>query len=505
MSAEIRKSSVCVNKEIFLGSGQTVCQSDVIVPDAMPDALKVLMADGRAIIENSVLSKDKIGVRGRVECTIMYVPESARGVKSIKTDIPFTYTEDASGVDEKMILNVAAEVTHIEFQLANSRKINVKCVVEIKTEVTGKEEIKYVSQIEGDGAEIKEKNLKGRNNVVDCHKNFVVSEKIPLSEKAEKLLKCDANVKSKDVKVINNKVVAKGELGINMLYCTEGEMPEFETVTVPFTEILDADGINEKQHSCVKYSIKDIGAEPIDTENGKALQCDIVVGVDVTSDEDVEFTAVGDVYGTKNLLIPQMQNVKLKDAADEVYSNVEIREIVSLDEDMPPVEKIFEVNVKPYINECNAGSGGVKADGTAVCTIIYIADKEDGYIQSAQYELPFNSVFGGSYDFSCLVKAEAETVKADYSISGNDIEIRALIKISAEVLKEDNNNIVTDITEEEDGGTDRPTMVLYFVQKGDTPWEIAKKYHSKISEIEQINKLEGGEIREGMMLLIPKK
>ena len=505
MSTEIRKSSVCLNKEIFSGSGQTVCQTDVIVPDAMPDALKVLMADGRAVVESTVLGKGKIGIRGRVDCDLLYVPENARGVKSIKAQMPFSFSDDAAKVDENMMLYVSAEVSHIEYQLVNSRKISVKAVVEMKICVTGKEEIKYVSGLTGDEAEVKEKKLKGKNNVVCCKRNFAVSEKIPVSEKAEKLLKCDAEIKSKDVKIINNKVVAKGEVEVSALYCTEGEMPDFVTATLPFTEILDAEGISEKQLCRVDYFIKETGAEIVDTEDGKAVSCSIVISVNICSDEEVEFTAVNDVYGTKTILKPQTKSIDTSETADKVFANVEIREIVTLENEMPQIEKVYALNVKPYINECTAGAAGVKADGTAVCSVIYISGKEDAYVQSAQYSIPFGTVFGGSYDINSIAKPEAELVKAEYSLSGSDIEIRASVKISAEVLKNHKSDIVTDITEEEEVCGDRPAMVLYFVQRGDTPWEIAKKYHSKISEIEQINKLESGEIKEGMMLLIPKK
>ena len=304
---------------------------------------------------------------------------------------------------------------------------------------------------------------------------------------------------------INNKVVAKGELGVNILYCAEGEMPDFVAETLPFTEILDAEGISEKQACRIDYRIKETGAELSDAENGKAVSCSIVISVYICGDEEVEFTAINDVYGTKTVLTPQTREISTSETADKAFGNAEIREIVTLESEMPQIEKIYALNIKPYINECAAGASGVKAEGTAVCSVIYISGKEDAFVQSAQYSIPFGAVFGGSYDTESTVKAEAETVKAEYSLSGNDIEIRAGIKINAEVLKNRKNIIVTDITEEDEVAEDRPVMVLYYVQKGDTPWEIAKKYHSKISEIEQINKLEGGEIREGMMLLIPKK
>ena len=160
MAAEIRKSTAEISRKVFCGKGQSVCQADVIVPDSMPDCLKVLEVEGTVVQESAVVTKGKISVRGRVECDIIYVPENAHGVRSMSCTMPFAYSENVAEVDEGMYYETDCDVTHMEFQLVNSRKVSIKAVVEAENCVMGKGEINYIGYAEGEGVETKKEKFK---------------------------------------------------------------------------------------------------------------------------------------------------------------------------------------------------------------------------------------------------------------------------------------------------------------------------------------------------------
>ena len=60
-------------------------------------------------------------------------------------------------------------------------------------------------------------------------------------------------------------------------------------------------------------------------------------------------------------------------------------------------------------------------------------------------------------------------------------------------------------TEECAEQTDTPSAAIYIVQKGDTLWDISKKYRTGEESIALLNTLENNEIHEGQKILIMKK
>lgn len=503
MGAEVRKTTVAVSKIIHRGKGQTVCQADVIVPDSMPDSLKVIQVEGKAICESRMMAKGKFSVRGNVECDIIYVPENARGVRCINYTIPFAYSENVEEAEEKMFLESDCEVTHLEYQLVNSRKISIKAVVETDNMIVGKQEIQFISSVDEEKAETRTKSFKGKNRIVCKTAEFDVSENIPMPENAEAIVKTHGEIKNRNIKIINNKVVAKGEIGVSIMFRKGEERLDVISTTVPFTEILDAEGVNENQNTKVKYNLKEIKAKLADGENGKEARCVFAVCLNICSDEVLEFEGVTDIYGTDMILIPEKEKICFEGCEKEKVTEIELREIVNIEEDAPPLNKIFGLEVKPFVNECNETASGVKATGTAVCSLTYVSEKEDAMVHTCNFELPFSA--SAECEDKGEYRAEVKAKSGEYSINGKTVELRIPLEVTFTNPEITEAEIIKEVKQQEQTETDRPAMILYFVQKDDSIWEIAKRYHSRICDIERINKISGEEIREGMMLLIPKK
>ncbi len=503
MSAEIRKSTVKISRPVYEGRGQTVCQADIIVPDTMPDCLKVLQVEGKAVTESRMITKGKISVRGRVECEILYVPENAGGVRCINNSIPFAYSENVEGAEEKMFFEANCTVSHLEYQPVNSRKINVKAVVEAEGKITGSREIQFVSSVQGEGAEVKTGKFTGRNRVICKSVEFDISENVAMPGNAETIIKAGGEMKNREIKIINNKVVAKGDVGIALMYRGEGENINVITALVPFTEILDAEGISDSQQWKVDYELKEISARIAETEGGKEARCVVSVEVHICSDEILEFEGVTDIYGTENVLVPQKEEMQLEGECKTLNQKIDIREIVKISEDAPAVNEIFALQVKPCSVQCIGGTAGIRTEGEVQCSLTYISDKEDERVHTEIFNLPFVSTADMDYDGE--LKSVVKPGVGEWNRSGNNLELCIPLEIETMCTKKTRTEIVTEVKEYEQTENDSPAMVLCFVQKGDSVWEIAKRYHSRISDIERVNKISGDEIQEGMMLLIPKK
>ena len=79
-----------------------------------------------------------------------------------------------------------------------------------------------------------------------------------------------------------------------------------------------------------------------------------------------------------------------------------------------------------------------------------------------------------------------------------------VLMINAAAFRKNTVNVISDISEEDFEEGSSPSIVLYFIQRGDTLWDIAKRYHTKEEYIRKLNNIEGDNLTEGMQILIPK-
>jgi hypothetical protein len=93
--------------------------------------------------------------------------------------------------------------------------------------------------------------------------------------------------------------------------------------------------------------------------------------------------------------------------------------------------------------------------------------------------------------------------------AASEVEIRCNLEFYTKVLRPYEVEVISggELTEydeaEDDGST--PRLIIYFVQQGDTMWDIAKRYRTTYGRIMSANKIEdASNIFAGQKLLIPK-
>ena len=93
--------------------------------------------------------------------------------------------------------------------------------------------------------------------------------------------------------------------------------------------------------------------------------------------------------------------------------------------------------------------------------------------------------------------------------SENIIEIRASIKLSMMILKEQEINVISSISIDEEKPVIKDNIsgiTIYFADDSEKLWDVAKKYSTTVEEIIKANNLdEGSTLSKGQRLMIPKR
>lgn len=509
---EMKKSEISVNRLAAEIGSSIIVECDTIVSDSKPDLLKILQLDAEATILSKELMEGKLIVNGRVDYKVLYVPDSATGVSSLTATANFMHTEEKAGINDGMYADVRVDVEHIEFNLINSRKLSIKSVIAAQANIIDKALLSIPQDIDGEGIETKMKSFKALNRILQKNMEFSVEDQLilpPGKESIGSLLKSDVSVRNKDVKIINNKVVAKGEVVVCSLYLTQGDgVVTFVEHSIPFTEILDAEGITEEYFNHVDFDVADSGfVLSTDTDgDSRVIDCNVKILVHITSDEIVTANAVTDAYSTISKLMVSSSYFEIEELACDIRSAATIKGNIVPIEGIPPIGHIYNVVAKPYVETAVANGDKIVVEGSIDTYILYISSKDDSPVYNFKADVPFSISFDAAgVNLDNKINAKLETNHISYNMNAaGEIEVRIVLSADVAAYKIEGIDIISNISEEELKADETPSIILYFVQKGDTLWDIAKRYHTKTTYIEDLNELKGSSIQEGEQLLISK-
>lgn len=502
---EIKKNNISANKYVKNFSVPVLSESETIVPDNKPDVLKIIDVSAEIKTFNKSINGADISAAGSVSYTIIYIPESANGISVINAVSAFNYGEEFENLSEESIVNIVPAVGHIEFAVLNSRKISVKAVIDMNFDIMGRQYLSLTDEICGDEIEISKANIKLLNRTTQKSHIININEQITTaSDKAtaESVIKSDAEIFGKDVKVISNKAVVKGDLIVHTLYtASDGQLCTCENI-LPFTEILDADGIDESGITYVDLSVADFSVSPNGAENDiKTLLVNGKIKADIYGESVNTYETINDAYSTSYKLALNMSSEETDEFCEKISVNTAVRETVAASENK--ISEIYMIYARPSsVAAKEIGGGKTVVKGDMNVNILYITKNPDMPLCNLKTEIPFETDMpvNDSYNLMCpCVNIE----RISYDFSDSEVEIKINTSTELMCFKRRKINIINSAEKEDFKDGYIPSIVLYFVQKNDTLWDIAKRYHTKTNYIEDLNDLHG-EISEGKQLLIPK-
>ena len=321
-------------------------------------------------------------------------------------------------------------------------------------------------------------------------------------------MKVDTKISDSEYKAVTGKIVVKGEISVCVLYTDSDCCIQFMESEVPFTEIIDCDDAGDETICDIDYSISDVRyqiAEDNDGDN-RIVDIDVTVTAQVKATENVAVDMICDCYEpfTKTQLLKE--EVELEEVVSRPSSQNTIREMVEMGTGTPSVSGVYDVITRPYITKAQIQRGKLLAEGKIEAYILYLTDSNESPVYSMKKELPFSYMLDCESTYSDLIpeiKAEVKHTAYNLNVAG-EIEIRCILSLNANIIRKRKIELVNEVVTEPLENGDKNGIVIYFVQKGDNLWEIAKRYAVPQSEILRFNNMEKSDKLEiGNRLFIP--
>lgn len=501
------KDNLCINQIVGQKTDNIMVEGDIIVPDVKPDILNTIHTSGNVCIYKKEVLEGKVRIDGCVNVYIMYLADGEMSsVRSLNTCLDFTNTFDFENVRPDMNLELEVEVRSVDCKVLNGRKVSVKAAVELKQKVYSNETVEYIRQIQNvEDIQLLNKSFV-LNSLIGSGMNKVYAKDTLILDNIDNLaeiLKVDLKITNQDTKVSYNKILAKADASVKIMYLTEDDRINVVESIIPVMGFVDIPNVSDDNLVDTKYELKNLIVKPNSVEEHSIyIEAEIELSCMVYESRNVDM--IQDLYS------PSQNLVFNKKAIRSMVGKERIEDVCSIRQTSPVAEihgnRIYDVEVVPSISNQNLLNGRIVYEGEVGLKFIYSSDN-GGNIDTKTMSLPFTfNVDAPNVNQSSMVETQMQIKNQNFVVmpDGN-IDISIDINFIMNISKMTSINLIDSINAEENRQIEIYSIIIYFVKPGDTLWEIAKRFRSTVEDIARVNNIENPDkLNVGQQLFIPR-
>ena len=507
---ELLKKNIHMNRLKDKNSFNITIDEDFIIPDSRPDIVRKIRECGDICIEKVRAMEDKAGVGGYLAYSFLY--SCGEGYASVSDKIPFEESVQMQGLTPQDIISCKVVLEDMKISVVSSRKISIRAIISVTLRA---EEIWDMESVCG----MSHNDIRTQNTEVEMVKlcgakrdTFRIRESMATDRDMGnigeviwyELEPCEIKSKCTDEGILikgllNIFVMYTGETDNERVYCYRGQSAF--SGTVPMTDW--------SENVCLVMNILSMEKSLITRgdANGenRIFDGEILMTMDIRGYKTEKEQILLDAFSPKWELELVKYPVDYRRLAVDMETECRVGGKFKINNG----DKIFHSASKVYVEDVFLDDKGINVEGIINTEVCYHTTDEKDPIASARYAIPFSkNIELDTLNKDCITEIGIEDVATECELVSGE-EIKADVEMVMKIMTCHNcsADMVTEVRETPvDMGKIKcmPGITGYIVQKGDTLWNIAKKYYTTVENIMEINKLKSDEIFPGMKLIIVK-
>lgn len=271
----------------------------------------------------------------------------------------------------------------------------------------------------------------------------------------EQVIMDTGEVQIEAVKNMGEKVSVKGKVTFQILYAkAEGGMQTLGGA-IPFDEVVNVPGLEEKDYAGVSWELEDLNAAMI---NSRKLSVKAIVTLDVRVEALYDAQASADVVSAPDRMGEEVQIESLKRKTDVASIAIRrkdtyrIKDTITLSGSKPSIDallwselKLRGVNTKPL-------DGKIQIDGELMIFIIYNSEGESAPVQWLEESIPFSGeleLLEAAEDMIPAIQVHMIhkdlEVKPDADGELRELEVDAVLELDMKLYEEEEMELLSDL------------------------------------------------------------
>lgn len=488
-------------------SAEQSIDTQINLPEYCSDIRKILKCFVVPNIFACSISGDRVNADGEAVIRVLYTGEGGK-LECYEQSVPFSKYAQLGEYEGDLCVKPSAKTEYVNCRAASQRRISVSASISVKFCVTCLKKERLTAKGE-EAFETLCESVSCSMPVALTNKPFDMSETAVLEDSDAPvacIIRTDTHAVLDSVKTIADKMLIKGDMVTDVLYCTDsdnGTAGKYRH-SMPISQIIDLDGADEDSlcsvdikvlSSLVSFKADSEGKNTLLDISVKAIAC-------VNAYDNHEVEVVCDAYSTEYETAAEYKNMFFKNHLFTYRETKQLRE--NFDMSSLSLSEIIDV----FACSCDgtaqsSGESTVCRGETAVGILCKNSEGEYAYTEKTL-----------EFDFDCAGKmtAKAVSAKPEFTVtdisgklsSGGNVEIGMTVLVTMPVFEECEKKVCVRLETDESrvkAPCDCP-LTVFFSSSGEKIWDIAKRYNTTSERIREDNDISGDEIEEKTLLLI---
>ncbi len=506
LNCETQKIGFC--ETVYESTAEQSLDADISLPDYCPEIQRILKCTVSPEITGVQNNSGRVTADANAVVRILYVGDNGK-LSGYEQIYPVQKFIESSKITSESAVSVTAKTDYVNCRAVNPRRIDIRAMMSFGFKAVKKRDEEILCSSDGAGIQTltHEHNFASLTGV--CERAFNIGEVIELSgdkPAASQIVNISACAVSGETKIINNKALIKGECTVKIYYiCDESGAVESVEHSMPISQITELDGINETSINALKLSVCSCeGILKADSSGDmKLIDLNARLSIFMASFEETPLALITDAYSTEYEVrnTPKsMELLTLNSSFDTSFTNKVVLESIGVSVDCVLAVWCSDLRYNFTVKEDKC-----VVSGTYQASILYRdSDNQAGIIQKPV-----------DFDFSVKLKEKADRISCHGSaqisacscaVTGDSrLELKTELLISGVVLSSSICKYIgsIELSGENDKREKPCALTIYFCEKGESLWNIARRYGTTVDAIMQENNINCDVTENDGMMLIP--
>ena len=480
---------------VFDGNYEVAIDTEYNLPDYCSDIQRVLKCRAIPEISSYIVSENTIICDGICDIRVMYLDGMGDCVRCCDFTKEFSASIKIKTSEEKAVACIKAAVEHMTCRAVSARRIDLHMAICLNVYAVVQKKEQITSEVDDKCIERKSENVRVSQAInAVCHQ-FFIEDYLPLKNgkpPIDNIIRRDVSCKVSEFRAMSDRLSVSGTADISFLYTsvTDGIATEKMNASLDFTQIIECSGMDEDCISDIKIVAGETSVQPKEDNVGEYTGVNVFVKMFLVLFvyKEKEISMIGDAYSVgAPVEFSYSQNTFMQ--VHNIFSEV-LKKKCAITVNDEEIQKIVDIwcEQNDVTSFCDKGKLNYRVKYN-ICMLYLNIDNKILYTEKI-----FDFNFMTELDNS-IVKKSDTTSKTDiweYRITDkNTVEVSVESMVTSLLYSKSSMKYLTSaiIDEDTQNAAKNSKFKVYYAEKNENLWDIAKNHKAHLSDLQAQNDL----------------